>query len=95
MTRPITGYRVLGFDPAFRTGCKLACLDERGNLLHIDVIYPHEPKNDKEGARKKYLNLLVNTTLTLSLLVMVLHLEKVKNLLLKQLKIFQTYTTQS
>jgi uncharacterized protein len=58
MTRPLAGYRVLGFDPAFRTGCKLACLDEQGNLLHIDVIYPHEPKNDKEGARKKILELI-------------------------------------
>ena len=65
MTRPITGYRVLGFDPAFRTGCKLACLDERGNLLHIDVIYPHEPKNDKEGARKKILELISKYNLNL------------------------------
>ena len=58
MTRPITGYRVLGFDPAFRTGCKLACLDEKGNVLHKDVIYPHEPKNDKEGSTKKLLELI-------------------------------------
>ena len=58
MTRPITGYRVLGFDPAFRTGCKLACLDEKGNVLHKDVIYPHEPKNDKEGSKKKLLELI-------------------------------------
>jgi len=58
MTRPIKGYRVIGFDPAFRTGCKLACLDELGNVMHIDVIYPHEPKNDKEGARVKLLNLI-------------------------------------
>ncbi len=58
MTRPITGFRVLGFDPAFRTGCKLACLDEKGNVLHIDVIYPHEPKNDKVGASKKLLELI-------------------------------------
>ena len=65
MTRPIIGYRVLGFDPAFRTGCKLACLDERGNLLHIDVIYPHEPKNDKEGARKKVLELISKYNLNL------------------------------
>ena len=60
MTRPITGYRVLGFDPAFRTGCKLACLDEKGNVLHKDVIYPHEPKNDKVGSSKKLLE-LINT----------------------------------
>ena len=58
MTRPISGYKVLGFDPAFRTGCKLACLDEKGNVLHIDVIYPHEPKNDKVGASKKLLELI-------------------------------------
>lgn len=58
MTRPVKGYRVLGFDPAFRTGCKLACLDEKGNVLHKDVIYPHEPKNKKEASRIKLLNLI-------------------------------------
>ncbi len=36
---------VLGFDPAFRTGCKLAVLDKTGKVLDIDVIYPHEPQN--------------------------------------------------
>jgi uncharacterized protein len=60
MTRPLSGYRVLGFDPAFRTGCKLACLDEKGNVLHKDVIYPHVPKNDKINATKKLLE-LINT----------------------------------
>ena len=58
MTRPVKGYRVLGFDPAFRTGCKLVCLDEKGNVLHKDVIYPHEPKNEKEASRIKLLNLI-------------------------------------
>ena len=58
MTRPVKGYRVLGFDPAFRTGCKLACLDEKGNVLHKDVIYPHEPKDEKEASRIKLLNLI-------------------------------------
>lgn len=58
MTRPLKGYRVLGFDPAFRTGCKLACLDESGNVLHIDVIYPHEPKNDRIGATRKIIELI-------------------------------------
>ncbi len=58
MTRPLKGYRVLGFDPAFRTGCKLACLDEKGNVLHIDKIYPHEPHNEKVAAKKKVLELL-------------------------------------
>ena len=65
MTRPLTGYRVLGFDPAFRTGCKLACLDEKGNVLHKDVIYPHEPKNDKIGAAKKLLELISTYNLNL------------------------------
>lgn len=39
---PMKGKMVLGIDPAFRTGCKLAVVDETGKLLHIDVIYPHE-----------------------------------------------------
>ena len=65
MTRPLKGYRVLGFDPAFRTGCKLACLDEQGNVLHIDVIYPHEPKNDREGAIKKIKELIEKYNLNL------------------------------
>ena len=58
MTRPVKWYRVLVFDPAFRTGCKLAGLDEKGNVLHKDVIYPHEPKNEKEASRIKLLNLI-------------------------------------
>jgi len=65
MTRPLKGYRVLGFDPAYRTGCKLACLDEQGNVLHIDVIYPHEPKNDREGAIKKIKELIQKYNLNL------------------------------
>lgn len=65
MTRPVSGYRVLGFDPAFRTGCKLACLDEKGNVLHKDVIYPHEPKNEKEASRIKLLNLISKYNLNL------------------------------
>ncbi len=58
MTSPIKGSRVLGFDPAFRTGCKLAVLDENGNVLAIEVIYPNEPVNDKVGAGKKVLELI-------------------------------------
>ncbi|MDD4705784.1 MAG: Tex family protein [Bacilli bacterium] len=65
MTRPLSGYRVLGFDPAFRTGCKLASLDEKGNVLSIDVIYPHEPKNDKEGSKKKIIELINKYNLNL------------------------------
>ncbi|HBA38018.1 MAG TPA: RNA-binding transcriptional accessory protein [Firmicutes bacterium] len=58
MTSPIKGTRVLGFDPAFRTGCKLAALDENGNVLAIEVIYPNEPVKDYEGSKKKVLNLI-------------------------------------
>ena len=58
MTSPIKGSRVLGFDPAFRTGCKLAVLDENGNVLAIEVIYPNEPKKDIEGSKKKVLELI-------------------------------------
>ena len=65
MTRPLGGYRVLGFDPAFRTGCKLACLDEKGNVLHKDVIYPHEPKNEKAASSKKLLELIDKYNLNL------------------------------
>lgn len=58
MQPPIKSKTVLGFDPAFRTGCKLAVISATGSLLHIDVIYPHEPKNDFEGAKKKILDLI-------------------------------------
>ena len=58
LTRPVKNSRVLGFDPAFRTGCKLAVLDYSGALLEIDVIYPHEPHNDKAGSAKKMLELI-------------------------------------
>ena len=58
MTSPIKGSRVLGFDPAFRTGCKLAVLYENGNVLAIEVIYPNEPKKDFEGSKKKVLELI-------------------------------------
>lgn len=58
MTSPLKGSRVLGFDPAFRTGCKLAVLDENGNVLDIAVIYPTAPHNDIEGAKKKILELI-------------------------------------
>ena len=50
LTPPIREAVVLGFDPAFRTGCKLAVLSPQGQVLEIGVIYPHEPKNDREGS---------------------------------------------
>ncbi|MGX1082896.1 uncharacterized protein RKD51_004033 [Bacillus sp. SLBN-57] len=50
---PMKGKLVLGVDPAFRTGCKLAVVDETGKMLKIDVIYPHLPVNKKSAAIEK------------------------------------------
>ncbi|KAA0835991.1 MULTISPECIES: Tex family protein [Bacillus] len=50
---PMKGKLVLGVDPAFRTGCKLAVVDETGKMLKIDVIYPHPPVNKKSAAIEK------------------------------------------
>ncbi|WP_121667530.1 Tex family protein [Mesonia aquimarina] len=44
---------VLAIDPGFRTGCKVVCLNEKGELKHNETIYPHAPKNDQKGAIKK------------------------------------------
>ena len=52
MTKPVKDKVVLGFDPAFRTGCKLAVLNPYGNVLEIATIYPHEPKNEKEKSKE-------------------------------------------
>ena len=58
LTPPIKQTVVLGFDPAFRTGCKLAVLSETGDVLEIGVIYPHEPKKEVDMAEKKMLALI-------------------------------------
>lgn len=58
MQPPMKGKMVLGFDPAYRTGCKLAVVDETGKMLDISVIYPHEPKNEKEKSKKILLDLI-------------------------------------
>lgn len=55
---PLGHKRILAVDPGFRTGCKVVCLDENGNLLHNDVIYPTAPNYDIEGATKKIHNLV-------------------------------------
>ncbi|WP_153732350.1 Tex family protein [Sporosarcina obsidiansis] len=55
---PLKGRTVLGVDPAFRTGCKLAVVDETGKLHDISVIYPHPPKPQKEASKKVILDLL-------------------------------------
>ena len=58
MAPPIKEKNILGFDPAYRTGCKLAVLNKIGEPLKIDVIYPHEPKNEYEKSKEKVLNII-------------------------------------
>lgn len=55
---PLKGKIVLGVDPAYRTGCKLAVVDETGKLLKIDVIYPHPPQSKMDEAREKMLRII-------------------------------------
>ncbi len=52
MTPPVSKRVILAVDPAFRTGCKLALIDENGTYLEHAVIYPTEPRNDYEGSKK-------------------------------------------
>ena len=58
LTPPIKDKIVLGFDPAFRTGCKLAVIDNTGKKLEIAVIYPHEPHNKYEESKRIILDLI-------------------------------------
>ncbi len=55
---PIKGKTVMGFDPAYRTGCKIAVIDETGKVLDYTTVYPTEPQNDVEGAKKTLLALI-------------------------------------
>ena len=56
---PMNGSIILGLDPAYRTGCKLAVIDQTGKLLHINVIFPHPPVNKLNEAIKKTLDILI------------------------------------
>ncbi|WP_188006778.1 Tex family protein [Sporosarcina sp. ANT_H38] len=62
---PLKGKVVLGLDPAFRTGCKLAIVDETGKLLEISVIYPHQPQMEKEKSKRAILELLKKYPITI------------------------------
>ncbi|MER2090323.1 MAG: Tex family protein [Sporosarcina sp.] len=62
---PLKGKVVLGLDPAFRTGCKLAVVDETGKLLEISVIYPHQPQMEKEKSKRTILELLKRYPITI------------------------------
>ena len=58
LTPPIKDKMVLGFDPAYRTGCKLAVLNPVGKVLKIEKIYPHPPVNKYDEAKNKTINLI-------------------------------------
>lgn len=49
---PVRGQNMLAIDPGFRTGCKLAAVDDTGRVLEVGVMYPHEPQNNTSGAKK-------------------------------------------
>ena len=53
LASPLGEKRILAIDPGYRTGCKVVCLDEKGDLLHHDVIYPHAPQEDTSTATRK------------------------------------------
>jgi len=50
---PLGEKRILAIDPGYRSGCKIVCLDEKGDLLHNETIYPHAPQNETGMAMKK------------------------------------------
>ena len=50
---PVGEKRILAIDPGFRSGCKIVCLDEKGDLLYNETIYPHQPQNETTMAMKK------------------------------------------
>ena len=53
LSAPLGQKRVMGVDPGFRTGCKVVCLDEQGNLLHHEAIFPHPPVNKPQQAAQQ------------------------------------------
>lgn len=55
---PLGSKRVLAIDPGFRTGCKVVCLDEQGNLLHNETIFPHPPQKEASKAKSKLAQLV-------------------------------------
>ncbi len=62
---PLKGLTVLGFDPAYRTGCKLAVIDETGKVLGTGVVYPTEPQNDIEGSKKTIIDMFKKYNITM------------------------------
>ena len=60
LSPPLGQKRVMGIDPGYRTGCKIVCLDEQGNINHNETIFPHPPRNEKRQSAKK-ISSLVNS----------------------------------
>lgn len=58
LSPPLGQQRILAIDPGFRTGCKLVCLNEQGDLLHNETIYPHPPQNEFTKAASKVVKLV-------------------------------------
>lgn len=58
MTAPVGQKRILALDPGFKSGCKLVCLDENGELIHNENIYPHPPQKDTTMASKKVVSIV-------------------------------------
>ncbi len=58
LSPPLGQKRILAVDPGYRTGCKLVCLDEQGNLLHNETIYPHPPQNEFSKSAAKVTKLV-------------------------------------
>jgi len=58
LAAPLGAKRMLAIDPGFRSGCKVVCLDEQGNLLHNETIYPHPPQSEKQKAAAKISHLV-------------------------------------
>lgn len=58
LAAPLGEKRILAIDPGFRSGCKIVCLDEKGDLLHNETVYPHAPQNEKAQASNKIKSLI-------------------------------------
>jgi len=58
LAAPLGEKRILAIDPGYRSGCKIVCLDESGDLLHNETVYPHAPQNQKNDATKKIRSLI-------------------------------------
>ena len=58
MAPPLGSKRILSIDPGFRTGCKLVCLDDQGQMLHSETIYPHPPRNNLNEASSRLIELV-------------------------------------